>query len=106
MSVAVTRHALTEVSPSLLTSEAWRASLTRTSGVTNRTRALFDERRTTEAHVLQTGGAHVNVVNADVTLTGVVVGFDEDELDVLKKGQEIFSGRGNSAIFRVAPRRL
>ena len=106
MSVAVARHTLTEVIPSLLSSEAWRASLTRASGVTNRTRALFDERRTTEAHVLQTGGAHVDVVDADVTLTRVIVRFDEDELDVLEQGQEIFSGRCDSAKFRVAPRRL
>ena len=106
MSVAVTRHALPEVSPSLLTSEAWRACLTRTSGVTNRTRALFDERRSTEAHVLQTSGAHVDVIDADVTLTCVVVRFDEDELDVLKEGQEIFTRWCDSAIFRVAPRRL
>ena len=55
---------------------------------------------------METGGAHVDVVDADVTLTGVVVRFDEDELNVLKERQEIFSGWCNSAIFRVAPRRL
>ena len=48
----------------------------------------------------------MNIVDADVTLTGVVVGFDEDKLNVLKEGQEIFSGRCDSAIFRVAPCRL
>ena len=106
MPIAVARHTLTQIPTSLLPREAGLTVLTGSSSVADRTRALLDERGAPEVHVLQTGGAHADVVDADFVLRFVVIRLDQNKLDVLQKNHELFARWRHVAEFLHAPRGL